>query len=124
MGEIAVEGMRFHAFHGCYEEEAIVGNEYEVDLRMRCDTRRAEASDDVADSVNYQLAYMVVEEQMAIRSHILENVCRRILDALFEELPLLEWAEVKVSKLAPAMGGVVRATSVTLEARAKSSECV
>lgn len=123
MGEIAVEGMRFRAFHGCYEEEAIVGNEYEVDLRMRCDTRRAEASDDVADSVNYQLAYMVVAEQMAIRSHILENVCRRILDALFEELPLLEWAEVKVSKLAPSMGGVVRATSVTLEARAKSSEC-
>lgn len=119
MGEIAVEGMRFRAFHGCYAEEAVVGNDYEVNLRMRCDTRRAEASDDVADSVNYQLAYMVVAEQMAVRSHILEHVCRRILDALFAQLPLLEWAEVKVSKLAPAMGGVIRATSVTLEACAK-----
>lgn len=118
MGEIAIEGMRFRAFHGCYEEEAVVGNDYEVNLRMRCDTRRAEISDDVADSVNYQLAYMVVAEQMAIRSRILEHVCRRILDALFRALPSLQWAEVKVRKLAPAMGGVIQASSVTLEAHA------
>lgn len=116
MGEIAIEGMRFKAFHGCYAEEAVLGNEYEVNLRMRCDTSRAEASDDVADTVNYQLAYMIVAEQMALRSHILEHVCRRILDALFAQLPMLQWAEVKVSKLAPAMGGVIRATSVTLVA--------
>ena len=114
MGEILIEGMRYHAYHGCYEEEAIVGNDYEVDLRMRCDTRRAEESDDVSDSVNYQIAYQLVSEQMAVRSHILEHVGRRILDALFKEFPLLHWAEVKVKKLSPAMGGVVRATCVVL----------
>ena len=114
MGEILIEGMRYHAYHGCYEEEAIVGNDYEVDLRMRCDTRRAEESDDVSDSVNYQIAYQLVSEQMAVRSHILEHVGRRILDALFKEFPPLHWAEVKVKKLSPAMGGVVGATCVVL----------
>lgn len=114
MGLIEIAGMRFRAFHGCYDEEAVVGNDYVVDLRMRCDTSRAEESDDVRDSANYQLAYMVVSEQMAVRSRILEHVARRILDALFQELPMVDWAEVRVSKLAPAMGGVVGATSVTL----------
>lgn len=117
MSEIALEGMRFHSFHGCDEKEAIKGNDFEVDLRMRSDTRRAEKSDDVEDTINYRTAYMMVKKEMEKRSHILEHVCARILRALFDEFPSLEWANVKVSKLTPPVGGEVRAASVTLEAK-------
>lgn len=63
MGEIAIELMRFKAFHGCYAEEAVLGNEYEVNYAC-CDTVTP-GSDDVADTVNYQLT-AIVAEQMAL----------------------------------------------------------
>ncbi len=32
MAHTAIEGMRFHAFHGVHPEEALVGNQFSVDV--------------------------------------------------------------------------------------------
>ena len=32
---IHLRGLRFHAFHGVMAQERMVGNDYEVDLRLR-----------------------------------------------------------------------------------------
>ena len=32
MGQIALEGMEFFAFHGYYDEEQKIGNKYGIDL--------------------------------------------------------------------------------------------
>jgi dihydroneopterin aldolase len=32
MGKIQIEDMEFYAYHGCYQEEAIVGNQFLVNL--------------------------------------------------------------------------------------------
>lgn len=112
---IEIEGMRFRAFHGCYPEEALVGNTFIVNLQMRADISAAAQSDNVADTLNYQEAYQIVAEQMAIRANILEHLAHRTLEALFSGLPSLQWAKLKIRKIAPAMGAFVEATSVTLE---------
>ena len=51
---------------------------------------------------------------MAIKSRLLENVAKRILDALFAEFSNLENAKVKVSKMNPPMGGEIEKVSVTI----------
>lgn len=112
---IGLEGIRLRAFHGCYSEEAVVGNEYLVDLYITADTSLAEATDDVKDSVNYQEAYAIVCREMARRSHILEHVARRIVDGVFGSFAQAVEVRLKVRKLAPAMGGVVFASSVEME---------
>ena len=56
-----------------------------------------------------------IAEQMKIPSHILEHVARRIIDAIRLRFPQCEKIRVKVSKLAPPLGGKIEKVSVTLE---------
>jgi dihydroneopterin aldolase len=113
MGVIEIENMEFFAHHGCYEEERTKGNTFLVTLKIETDMRLASESDNIIDAVNYQTAYNIVKDEMIIPSNLLENVCFRILDALYDKMTDIKKATVKVSKLNPAMGGKVEKTSVT-----------
>ena len=44
MGQIALEGMEFFAFHGYYDEEQKIGNKYGVDLYIETNLNAAAAS--------------------------------------------------------------------------------
>lgn len=114
MGLIEIEGMHFYAYHGHFETEQIVGNEFIVYLQMNTDCNKAALSDDLNDALNYQAVYTLVKKEMAKKSRLLENVAKRILDALFAGFPNLENAKVKVSKMNPPMGGEIGKVSVTL----------
>lgn len=115
MGTIELENMEFYAFHGCYKEEQVVGNKFIVNLTMVADCSKAAATDNVADSANYLVAYQIVKEQMEIKSHLLENVADRILTALAKKMTNLVSAKVKISKINPPLGGKVGSASVILE---------
>jgi dihydroneopterin aldolase len=112
-GIIELENMEFFAHHGCYEEERDRGNTFLVTLKIETDMALASESDNIIDAVNYQTAYNIVKEEMMIPSNLLENVCFRILNALYDKMTDIKKATVKVSKLNPAMGGRVEKTSVT-----------
>ncbi len=112
MGRIRIEDMEFYAFHGHYREEQIVGNHFLVDVTIDTDTAVASESDDLKDTINYQKAYLIIKREMEIKSHLLEHIAKRILDALYSELPGIEKATVRVSKMNPVMGGRIGRVSV------------
>ena len=114
MGIIEIEGMEFYAFHGHFKEERIVGNKFLVDLTLEVETDKAAKSDFLEDAVNYQQAYNIVKTEMAEKSYLLENIAQRILDKLYEELDGIKKATVKVRKINPPMGGVIKNVSLTL----------
>lgn len=107
--------MEFYAYHGCFEEEQKIGTWFNVDLSLEVDTSKAEESDNLEDTVNYQAVYQVVKEQMMIQSHLLENVARRILNAVQKAFPSVSYAWVKVKKMNPPLGGVMESVSVEIE---------
>jgi len=111
---IELEDMEFFAYHGCYKEEQVVGNHFVVNLKLETAATDAAKTDKLKDALNYQQAYNIVRKEITAPSHLLEHVCGRILDSLFEQLTLLESASVKVSKLNPPMGGKMDRVSVTL----------
>ena len=115
MGKIEIEGMEFYAYHGHFAEEQIVGNRFIVNLTLFTDCTKASESDDLADALDYQMAYRIVKEEMLIKSHLLENVAGRILARLFNSSKSIERAIVKISKLNPPLGGQIERVSVTLE---------
>jgi len=114
-GYIEIEGMEFYAHHGCYETERIVGNKFLVDLIIEADCTKASETDNIEDAVNYQKAYELIKDEIQIKSHLLENVCKRILDRLYNNFTGIQKAKIKVSKLNPPMGGQMQKVSVTLE---------
>ncbi|NCB09336.1 MAG: dihydroneopterin aldolase [Bacteroidia bacterium] len=114
MGQIEIEGIHFYAFHGHFETERIVGNEFRVDVSLETNCTPASLSDDLNDALNYQEVYNLIRDEMQIPSHLLEHVAGRILDSLFARFSILQKATVKVSKLNPPMGGQIDKVSVTL----------
>ena len=115
MAIISIEKMEFYAYHGCFEEEQKIGTWFNVDLSMEVDTAKAEESDNLDDTVNYQMVYQVVKEAMMQPSHLLENVARRILKAVNENFPQVSYAWVKVKKMNPPLGGKMESVSVEME---------
>jgi 7,8-dihydroneopterin aldolase/epimerase/oxygenase len=114
MGIIEIEEMEFYAYHGHYEEERVVGNRFLLDLRIEGDCDKAAQSDRIHDALNYQVAYKIIREQMQEKSHLLENIAKRILDALYENLEGIKKATIKVRKMNPPMGGQIKSVSVTM----------
>jgi dihydroneopterin aldolase len=111
---IELENMEFFANHGCFVEEQIIGNKFIVNLKIETDECKSPISDNINDAVNYQIAYNIVCREMKKTSHLLENVCKRILDSIFLELENIKSATVKVSKINPPLGGKVGASSLTM----------
>ncbi|MBR5633651.1 MAG: dihydroneopterin aldolase [Prevotella sp.] len=101
---MTLRNLRFHAYHGVLEQERIVGNDYEVSVRMSYDMRRAIATDDVANALNYAEAYEVIKRVMMQPSRLIERVAWRIAKALLDEFPMARNAEVTLVKLNPPMG--------------------
>lgn len=112
---IELENMEFYAFHGCYEQEKIVGNRFIVDLKFTLDATVAASSDNVADTVSYLDVYGVVKREMEITSDILENVADRILASLAGAFPAIESMSVKISKMTPPLGGQIERVSVAMD---------
>ncbi len=112
MGEIRLTAMEFYAYHGCYREEQLIGNYFSVDLMMETDMEKASKSDDLNDALNYAEVYELVKGEMSIASHLLEYLCARILDKIFDCFPQLYRAEIRISKLNPPVGGPVESVSV------------
>jgi dihydroneopterin aldolase len=114
MGIIEIDGMRFYAFHGHFESEQIVGNDFAINLKIETDCDAAAFSDNLVDALNYQSAYEIVKKEMEKPSHLLENVAKRILDSLYDNFSSIKNASVKISKMNPPMGGEIEKVSVTM----------
>lgn len=115
MALIEIEGMEFYAFHGHFEVEKVAGNRFLVNLKIDADCSKAAQSDRLEDTLNYQIAYLIVKEEMSIPSDLLEHVCQRIINRIKSEFPEAQKVTVKVSKMNPPMGGQIEKVSVTLE---------
>ncbi|MBP5327480.1 MAG: dihydroneopterin aldolase [Bacteroidales bacterium] len=115
MAVIDIENMEFYAFHGCFAEEAEIGTNFRVDLSLHLDTSLAQKTDNINDTVSYLDVYQTVKKQMAIPSHLLENVAERIASAVLEEFSSIFAVKVKVTKLNPPLGGRMYGVSLTIE---------
>jgi dihydroneopterin aldolase len=111
MGTILLEGMEFFAFHGCFKEEQIIGTKFIVDLVVDVDTAVAEGSDSLHDTADYVGLYACVKMEMEQKSHLLEHLARRIVDALQSEFPAINAIELKIAKINPPMGGKMHQVS-------------
>ena len=121
MGIIELENIEIYAHHGCFETERVVGNKFVVQARLVADCSKAAESDCIADALNYQTVYDIIEREMKIPSALLEHVTQRILNALFAQFPSqLHEARITVSKIAPPLRGHVQKASVTLSKTIKN----
>ena len=106
--------MEFYGRHGCLEHEQRDGNWFRVDLAYDYDMRKAARTDALEDAVDYSQVYELIREEMDIPARLLEHLASRILDRITDRFPMIEYAELTVTKLNPPLDGRVESTSVTI----------
>lgn len=115
MGKIILENIRIHSNHGCLDEEALIGSDYLIDLIIDADLSKSAKTDELSDTVDYVHLNKIVKEEVLIRSKLLETVANRILLRIENELPMVSFAKIKLSKVNPPIGGNVEKVSIVLE---------
>ncbi|MCB0578329.1 MAG: dihydroneopterin aldolase [Phaeodactylibacter sp.] len=125
MAIIALEGMRFFAYHGYYEEEQILGNDFILDVYVNADTLLAAAVDELyvdpavfkgeepqegkekPTTVNYETIYLICQAEMRKTASLLEGIVERIAERIMEHFDNAEGVIVRLKKLHPPLGGRV-----------------
>jgi len=120
MGIIKVTNIKVYAFHGCLEEEAKIGSDYRVDVKVKASLKKSAKSDELVDTVDYVHLNHIVKQEMAVRSKLLEEVAQRILNRFFSELKMIRKAKVSVAKINPPIGGNVQEVAVILSQKRKN----
>ena len=98
LATIRLEGLSVFGHHGArpYEKEA--GQRLEVDLELSPTDDRAEASDKLADAVDYDMLYRTVREVVEGESfHLLEAHAARLASTILERFPIRR-ARVRIAK--------------------------
>ncbi|HRG57499.1 MAG TPA: dihydroneopterin aldolase [Bacteroidia bacterium] len=116
MHKIHLNNIQLYAYHGCLQEEAMIGSNYSVDVILETDFTEAAKTDDLNKTIDYCIVFNIVKEEMAIRANLLENVAARIIKRLKGELNHLQKVVLTVTKLNPPMNGNVNAVSIIMEA--------
>lgn len=108
---INISGIKIYAYHGCLPQEAKIGGEYTVDVKVDFDFSKSAQTDDLKDTVDYVVVQQIVRDQMAIRNNLIENVVVRIANALKAHYANASF-EVTLIKHAPPMNADVKEVSV------------
>ena len=112
--QILLNNIRLYAYHGVLEQERTVGGWYSVTLTIDYPLAKAMETDCVDDTLDYAKVLEVVVSEMKKRSRLIEHVAGRILSALTDNFPLIEAAEILLTKENPPMGCDTAGASVRL----------
>lgn len=111
-GVILINNIRLYAYHGCLREEAIIGGNYMVDVKIITDYSGASLTDKLSQTVDYCIVFEIVKREMKIRSKLIEHAAQRVATSLKEEIPGIKKVIVKLTKFCPPVNGDVGSVSV------------
>jgi dihydroneopterin aldolase len=95
---ISLTGLRVRGHHGVLASERRDGQDFIVDAVLRLDTRRAAATDDVSDTVDYGLlADRLAHVVAGVPCNLLETLADRLATVCLSH-PLVFEVEVTVHK--------------------------
>ena len=100
MLSIHLHNILLFAHHGIYEEEKILGNEFELNITIKHAPRQLPVKH-LADTVDYSLVYELVKKRMAIPTPLLETVVTEIAQQILATFSLAEEITIAIRKTHP-----------------------
>lgn len=108
---VSLHGIKLHAPYGLYEQEHVLGNDFEVDVDVWVDV----AGDQPWPFVDYTMINGVVRDVFAQPRQLLEEFVQNIVRALKQSFTEAAKVRVAVRKLHPPMEGSIAYSQVCFE---------
>ena len=117
MGVVEVNGIKVRAFHGCINEEALVGGEFSINVRVHAPFSIAAQTDDLNEAIDYVVITDIVKNEMAIRAKLIEVVAMRIIKSIQNRYSIATEVEVQLIKHRAPIQSDVKNVSVYLSSK-------
>ena len=111
---IHLKGVRLYAYHGVDPQETAIGAYFLVNLKLKTDFSRAAQTDDLSGTVSYADIYQAIKDEMQVPSQLLEHVCQRMAQRIFNDFPTIEELDIKLFKENPPMGAQAERVGVEM----------
>jgi dihydroneopterin aldolase len=112
---IRMKNCAFFARHGVHDEEEKLGQRFYVDATLTVDPGRALEEDSIAATVDYGVAFKVIEKIVAgERRFLIEALALEVAKALTSRYPQISRAEITVRKPNAPVPGVLDHVEVTV----------
>lgn len=98
---IEICGLKIYAYHGVLEQEALVGNMFELNVILNYDASYAMRNDRLDQAVNYADVVELIKTVMATPSQLLENVVYRLYFDLVRRYQEITGGLITIYKLNP-----------------------
>ncbi len=97
---IELSKLRFHAFHGLYEEEKKLGGDFEVNVTVIHYPENIPVLH-LKDTIDYSSVYELIKEIMVQPEPLLETVATIIATEILRKFSQAEEVSVEIAKLNP-----------------------
>jgi len=95
---IHLHQLQFHAYHGLYPGEELIGNDFEVNLDVTYDPRQ-ENLDDLQYLINYEDLFRIVQQRMNAPTPLLEELANGIMHKIKHQYAQVKSVGIKIYKL-------------------------
>ena len=104
--KVALEGVRFFAYHGFYPEEQLIGNHFVVDIVTEMEVTD-DGGEDLERTVNYEKLFEIATAEMKMTRKLLETVAHAILHRVVSEFSFITAASISIRKMKLPMAGEI-----------------
>lgn len=99
MDKIIVKGLKLFAYHGVNPEEKVDGQNFVLDITAELDTKKAQYSDNVDDTVSYAKIVKTVRAVFTEKSYdLIEAAANRVGVAVMQTYPEISRVTVLLMK--------------------------
>ncbi len=112
---VELEDVRFHAYHGVFQNERKIGNDFTINLRLSYSTILSAISDELNDTISYADLYNICRNEMKIPSALLEDVAARIAHRIVSIYTNWHELEIRIRKDGTPVAGMAGAAAVGLK---------
>ena len=95
MNKVLLENLIFHAYHGVFEEEQVIGGKFEVNLELETDFSKSMSTDELNGTIDYSKVYEIIAQEMKVSSKLIEHLGKRIVDSLYDNFEEIQFIKLK-----------------------------
>lgn len=110
---IILKDLRFFAYHGLYEGEKVLGNDFLVNLEIGYTPENFPAKH-INDTIDYAAVYQLVKNRMNIATPLLETLVADIAMDILAQFSLSNYVTISIEKMRPPVPQFIGSLGVSL----------
>lgn len=113
---LTLKSIQLEGKHGFFDSERKQGNRFEIDIILKGNFRNAGEKDDLALTPDYRVAEQIANQVITGPSQkLIESLCKKIGDTLFERYTNISELEIALRKLNPPLQSTVKYAEIRMQ---------